>query len=173
MDQTAREIIRQKQQLARQTKILQELKDELALKESSYKENVSQLKLLKKSQVMLQTKQDKVQEKLMHVISQSVSLSIILEGDSPKTQDALVEFEVLQVMLKDSRKKAKELSAKFIANEKDIEMLKTHASTLESSIASIDKKQKKLIKITSEHKKRSKNLNLQRHLIKRVKRYYK
>ena len=77
------------------------------------------IKLLKKSQAMLQTKQDKVQEKLMHVISQSVSLSIILEGDSPKTQDALVEFEVLQVMLKDSRKKAKELLDKQIPNCKN------------------------------------------------------
>jgi murein DD-endopeptidase MepM/ murein hydrolase activator NlpD len=96
----------------------------------------------------------------MHVISQSVSLSIVVEKDSPKTQDALIEFEVLQVMLKNSRKKAKELSIKFIANKKNIEMLRTHATTLESSIASIDQKQKKLIKITSEYKKAIKKLEL-------------
>jgi len=160
MDQTAKEIIRQKQQLIKQTKILQELKDELSLKKFSYKENISQLKLFKKSQAILQTQQDKVQEKLMHVISQSVSLSIVVEKDSPKTQDALIEFEVLQVMLKNSRKKAKELSIKFIANKKNIEMLRTHATTLESSIASIDQKQKKLIKITSEYKKAIKKLEL-------------
>ncbi|MDQ7043359.1 MAG: peptidase M23, partial [Sulfurimonas sp.] len=100
MSQTARAILKQKRALQKQEKYLKELKKELQLKELSYKENTSQLKLMRKSQKRLQELQEKIEDKLSFVIAKSVSLSLILDETSSQNADSLIESEVLKSMLK-------------------------------------------------------------------------
>lgn len=160
MSQTARAILKQKRALVKQEKYLKELKKELALKELSYKDNTSQLKLMKKAQKKLQEEQEKIEEKLSFVIAKSVSLSLVLDEANSQDEESMMESEVLKVMLEKEKEKAKKLSNKFIANAKDIDFLNQHASSLEVAIANIDAKRKKLIKTQVANKKALKKLTL-------------
>lgn len=65
----------------------------------------------------------------------------------------MIEFEVLQAMLKKSKAKIKELNKKFYANSMDIELLSEHASSLEVEIAKIDAKRKDLLDTQEKNKK--------------------
>jgi len=152
MSQTARAILKQKRSLLEQEKYLKELKKELALKELSYKDNTSQLKLMKKSQKKLHEQQEKIEDTLSFVIAKSVSLTLILDEASSQSADTLIESEVLKAMLQKEKEKATVLSNTFISNAKDIDSLNQHASTLEVAIANIDSKRKKLIKTQKENK---------------------
>jgi len=160
MSQTARAILKQKHSLVKQEKYLKELKKELALKEISYKDNTSQLKLMKKSQNKLHEQQEKIEEKLSFVIAKSVSLSLVLDEATSQDEESMMEFEVLKAMLKKEKAKATYLSKQFIENAKDIDFLNQHASTLEVAIANIDAKRKKLIKTQEANKKALKKLTL-------------
>jgi murein DD-endopeptidase MepM/ murein hydrolase activator NlpD len=153
MSITAEKILVQKRRLIKQDNYLKALEKELTLKELSYKDNTSQLKMMKKSQKRLQEQQDKIELKLTRVIEKTVSLSVIIDEASMQDEESLIEKEVLKKMLKIEKQKAKTLSKKFLANAKDIDFLNQHASTLEVSIANIDKKRKKLLKTKAENKK--------------------
>lgn len=160
MSKTAKAILRQKKEILKQEKHLESLKKELALKESSYNENTTQLKNLKKLQDNLKTTQEKLEEELVFTIAQSVSLSVILEEEIVASQESLMEFEVLKVMLENSKKKVKELNAKFYDNSKNIETLNIHANYLEVEISTIDLKRKDLINTQKENKKALKKLEI-------------
>ena len=99
MARTAREILRQKMELEKQNRYLAQLQQELKEKEKSYKANTLQLKELQKIQKQLKTQQENIEEKLVFLIAQSVSLSLILEQHDATNEDALIEFEVLDTML--------------------------------------------------------------------------
>ena len=160
MAKTAKEIIKQKAELEKKIKYLKKLEQELSLKEGSHSENIKKLKILKKSQQALKQKQQKIEEELIFVIAQTVSLSLVLEEEYPKNEEAIMEFEVLKAMLKASKKKAKELNKAFYENEKHIDALRLHVSSLEVAIANIDKKRKELIRTKEENKKALKKLTL-------------
>ncbi len=152
MSLTAKAILKEKRSLIKQEKFLKELKKELALKELSYKNNTSQLKLMKKSQKKLQKRQAEIEDKLSFVIAKSVSLMLVLDESSSQSVNSLMESEVLKSMLKKEKTKATVLSNTFIANAKDIDFLNQHASILEVAIANIDSKRKKLIKTKTANK---------------------
>jgi len=152
MSLTAKAILKEKRSLVKQEKFLKELKKELALKELSYRDNTSQLKLMKKSQKKLHERQEEIEDKLSFVIAKSVSLMLVLDESNSQSADSLIESEVLKAMLKKEKTKATVLSNTFIANAKDIDFLNQHASTLEVAIANIDSKRKKLIKIQTANK---------------------
>ncbi len=153
LKETADAILEQKRELRKQTKYLKQLKEELLSKESSYKESTEQLRLLRKSQSALKEKQDKIEEKLVFFIAKSVSLSVVLEEKYTQNEESLMQIEILKKMLKSSQDEAKKLNAAFYENEKKIELLKSHANTLQTSINNIDQKRKKLVKITKENKR--------------------
>ena len=152
MSLTAKAILKEKRSLIKQEKFLKELKKELALKELSYRNNTSQLKLMKKSQKKLHKRQAKIEDKLSFVIAKSVSLMLVLDESSSQSANSLMESEVLKVILKKEKTKATVLSNTFIANAKDIDFLNQHASILEVAIANIDSKRKKLIKTKTANK---------------------
>jgi septal ring factor EnvC (AmiA/AmiB activator) len=153
MSETADAILKQKKELEIQDEYLKELQADLSVKELSYKDNISQLELLKKSQSELKQRQEKIEEELIFQIAQSVSLSVVLNEDYSSNEDSLIEFEVLKNMLNSSKQKADELSAKFFLNAKDIDFLNQHASSLEVAIATIDQKRKNIIQTQNENKK--------------------
>jgi murein DD-endopeptidase MepM/ murein hydrolase activator NlpD len=160
MAANAKAILKQKRELEKQNKYLYELKKELKEKEISYKNNTSKLKLLKKSQTKLQEKQEKIEEELVFVIAQSVSLSVMLEEDSVVNSESLIEFEVLNDMLKNSKEKASILNKEFYDHSKNIKILSKNVKALELAIADIDKKRKDLLQTQAKNKKALKKLKL-------------
>ena len=153
MAQTAKAILRQKRELEKQNKYLKNLQKELKDKESSYKVNTLQLTNLHKNQSKLKNEQNKIEEKLVFFIAQSVSLSIVLEENNALNEDALIELEVLKAMLQKSKSTVKKLNSKFFTNAQNINTLNKQASYLEVAIATIDKKRKQLIKTQKANKK--------------------
>jgi len=160
MAETAEAILKQKKEIEIQQKHLDTLKEELSLKESSYKENTIQLKDLKEVQSNLKSTQEKLEEELVFTIAQSVSLSIILEEEIAASQESLMEFEVLKVMLENSKKRVKELNNEFNNNSKNIDTLNIHASFLELEISNIDAKRKDLLSTQKKNKKDLKKLTI-------------
>jgi septal ring factor EnvC (AmiA/AmiB activator) len=153
MSNNAKAILKQKKELQQQNKYLKKLKEELAIKELSYKENIQQLKELKVSQKELKEKQEKIEEELVFVIAQSVSLSLVLNEDYSANEESIIEFEVLKSMLASSKEKADRLSKKFFVNAQDIDTLNQLASNLEVAIANIDRKRKDVVKTQNANKK--------------------
>ena len=160
MASNAKAILKQKQLILKQQKILQELKSELKNKEKNYKLNIFKLKELKKSQDALSKKQNAVEQELVFVIAQNISLSVILSEEYAVDEKSLIEFEVLQKMLKLSSKKATKLNNQFFINSKNMDELAHKASNLEIAISSIDKKRKELVRIQKKNKKSLKNLEM-------------
>ncbi|MBN2816832.1 MAG: peptidoglycan DD-metalloendopeptidase family protein [Campylobacterales bacterium] len=152
MSQNAKAILKQKKELEEQNELLKKLQEDLALKELSYKDNTGQLDALQKSQKELKERQEKIEEELVFVIAQSVSLSLVLQQDYSANEDSIMEFEVLKQMLADSKKKADELSKQFFANAQDIDMLNQLASNLEVAIANIERKRRDVVKMKEANK---------------------
>ena len=160
MARTAKAILKQKRELIKQTKYLEKLKAELLKKEAIYKNNIKELKLLKAKQKSLKAQQDKIEEELVFVIAQGVSLSVILDEDYAQSEESLIEFEVLKAMLQASKDQAKTLSKKFFKMSSNIDSLNMKASSLEVAISNIDKKRKKLLKTQKANKRALKKLQI-------------
>lgn len=158
MAKTAKAILKQKKELKKQNSYLIKLQKELTKKEGTHKENRDELLELKKYQKKLKKEQNSIEEELVFVIAQSVSLSVVLDEDYAVNSDSLIEFEVLNSMLEESRKKAKMLNKKFYKNAKNIDSLKNRTDSLVVSINNIDKKRKDLIKTKKANKKALKKL---------------
>ena len=160
MAKNARAILRQKLNIQKQQKFLQGLKKKLREKELNYKENKKQLVDLVSYNESLKKDQDSIEQELVFVIAQSVSLSVVLEGDYSADTDSLMEFEILKEMLKVSKLKAKKLNTRYFSNSQDIKALNSQAIILKKSIANIDTKRKKLVSTQKTNKKSLKKLEL-------------
>lgn len=160
MAKTAKAILKQKKELEKQNRYLAKLQKELGEKESTYKDNRGQLVQLRDYQVKLKKEQDSIEEELVFVIAQSVSLSVILDENYAVNSDSLIEFEVLNSMLEKSKKRAKKLNKKFYSNSKNIDILKNNTDSLVVAISNIDKKRKDLIKTKKANKKALKKLEV-------------
>ncbi|QOY51152.1 murein hydrolase activator EnvC family protein [Candidatus Sulfurimonas baltica] len=160
MDDTADAIKKQKKEIQIQQKHLKDLQDELAEKEGSYQSNVEHLKEMKSSQDILIKDGNELEEELVFTIAQSVSLSIILEEEYTASEESLIEYEVLQLMLKNSKTKIKELNEIFYNNAKNINILSEHTNALEAAIANIDAKRIELVKTQEENKQSLKKLEM-------------
>lgn len=141
----AEAIIKQKQEIEIEQVLLIKLREELSDKENSYKENNTLLKELRELEEKLKKDGEKLEEDLAFTIAQSVSLSIILEEEYTASQDSIIEFEVLQLMLKNSKIRIKELNDEFYNNSKNINEISSKVEFLEESIATIDQKRKNLV----------------------------
>ncbi len=160
MAQTAKAIIQQKNEISKQEEYLRDLKAELDSKSTSYKDNSKQLEDLRKKQEKLLEEQNKIEQELVFVIAQSVSLAIVLQEDVKNDENSLIELEVLKVKLEHFKQKAKQLSDKFAANSKDIDSLQSYAINLETSIKEIDTKRAKLLEVQQKNKQDLKSLEL-------------
>jgi len=158
MAQTAKAILDRKKEIARQQVYLNKLKKELAQKENIYKKNKKELKSLDKSKNTLKSNQQKLEEELVFTISQSVSLSVILDEEISASTESMMEFEVLKVMLEHAKKKVKKLNSRFYETSKNIESLSKKVSSLEVAIASIDAKRRELLNTQKKNKQALKEL---------------
>ncbi|MDD2448464.1 MAG: peptidoglycan DD-metalloendopeptidase family protein [Sulfurimonas sp.] len=160
MDDTAKAILKQKKEIEVQEKHITNLKEELSNKEATYESSTKQLEELRGVQTNLKSTQEKLEEELVFTIAQSVSLSVILEEEMDASEKSLIEFEVLTVMLEESKQKIKKLNAEFYDNSKNIDTLNEHANSLEVEIASIDAKRKDLIATNKKNIKDLKELEI-------------
>lgn len=162
MDETAQAIIAHEKEIAAQQQILKKLQEELVEKEGSYGANVEEIKSLKGVQESLKQNSSALEEELVFTIAQSVSLSIILEEEYSANEESLIEYEVLESMLKSAKAKIKELNKEFHENSKNIDVLNQHVSVIESAIASIDGKRKEIKKTQEANIESLKNLKIAR-----------
>ncbi len=160
MARTAKAILKQKKEILRQRVYLKKLKKMLNSKEKSYSANKTKLKDLNRLKKKLKNSQENLEEELLFTIAKSVSLSVILEEEIAVSQESLIEFEVLKVMLKNSKKKVKVLNKKFYDNSENIGVLSKHTSSLKVSITNIDSKKRDLISTQKKNKKALKKLNV-------------
>ncbi|MBE0514786.1 peptidoglycan DD-metalloendopeptidase family protein [Sulfurimonas sp.] len=160
MNETAQAIIKQRREIAQQQEHLKRLKEELLEKEGSYGENAKELEELKSSQQNLKKETQELEEELVFSIAQSVSLSIILEEEYSASAESMMEYEVLELMLKAAKEKIKELNEKFYNNSKSIEVLNDKVSSLEAAIKNIDDKRKELLLTQKENEASLKKLEV-------------
>jgi len=159
MANNARAILKQKKQILKQQKFLKELRIELKNKENKYSLDIKRLKNLENSKLSLNKNRDKLEQDLAFTIAQSVSLSLILEEDYISGEESLMEYEVLKLMLKNSKNMVKRLNKKFYSNSQKIDILSDDINSLEISIAIINAKRKNLIKVQKKNKKSLVRLN--------------
>jgi septal ring factor EnvC (AmiA/AmiB activator) len=145
MAATAKAIIEQKKEILNQQEFIKSLQEELFEKENNYKGNTVELQEMKKRQKKLKEEQDNIEHELVFVIAKSASLSIVLEEKYTASPESIIEFEVLNKMFKGSKEKANVLNQQFFANSKNIDQLNEQTSSLEVSIANIDKKRKDMV----------------------------
>ncbi|MGE4419052.1 MAG: murein hydrolase activator EnvC [Sulfurimonas sp.] len=160
MNETAQAILEQRKEIERQQEHLKKLKEELLEKEGSYDENVKELEELKHSQKTLKEDTQELEEELVFTIAQSVSLSIILEEEYSANAESMMEYEALELMLKNAKEKIKELNKKFYNNSKNIDILNEKVNSLEVAIKSIDEKRKDLIDTQRENESSLKKLEV-------------
>jgi septal ring factor EnvC (AmiA/AmiB activator) len=153
MANNAKKILKQKREVLKQTRFLKKLKLELLSKEKIYRRNNRQLLKLQANRTSLKANKDKLEQTLVFTIAQSISLSIMLEEEYMASEESLMEYEVLKIMLKNSKKMVKKLNEKFYSNIKKIDLVSTRISSLKKSIKNIRYKRKKLIKIKNKNKK--------------------
>lgn len=153
MSQNAKEILKQKEELQKQRAFLKELQATLAEKEKNYEANAAELKRLKESQSGLKSEQDRLEQELVFVIAQSISLTLILNEDYSSNEDAIIEFEVLKSMLASSKERAKELGKEFVIATQNINELNKKVKELELAISTIESNKKEVIKTQEANKK--------------------
>jgi len=155
---TAKEIIRQERFILKQQKHLQELQLELSLKEQKYQENAQELKLLKGSQASLQKDQEKLRQDLVFMLAKNVSLSLILDDEKAKSDNALITEEVFESLNKITKKNISVLQGNFSTNSQKIETIQVKINGLKKAIDEIDTKRTQVISITKKEKSNLKKL---------------
>lgn len=167
MAQNAQSILDQRKEINKQESSLRELKIMLLSKEEEYQANKSKLVDLLEYNTNLDKNQNKIEEELVFVIAQSVSLFVILENDYSVDEDSLMEFEILKHILKNSKEKVNSLNVRYTANAEDIEKLRIKTKYLKQSIDDIDLKRKTLIQTQYENKKSLSKLQIDKNSYKR------
>jgi len=159
---TAKEIIRQERRVLKQQKRLQELQLELSLKEQKYQDNLQELKALKSSQDSLQKDQEKLRQDLAFMLAKNVSLSLILDDEKAKSDEALITEEVFESLKQITRANITVLQENFSTNTNKIENIHSKINRLKKAIDEIDKKQKEVLSIAKKEKKNLKKLKKQK-----------
>ena len=159
---TAKQIIREERNILKQEKKLQELQLELSLKEEKYQENSQELSSLSKSQTSLQKTQIKLRQDLAFMLAKNVSLSLILDDEKAKSDEALITEEVFESLKQITRKNISVLQGNFSSNSQKIESIKVKVSRLKKAIDDIDKKRKEVLTITKNKKHKLNKLKKQK-----------
>jgi len=149
---TAKNIIKQERSLLRQQKKLQELQLELSLKEQKYQENSQELQLLKQTQKKLLDTQEKLRQDLAFMLAKNVSLSLILDDEKAKSDEALITEEVFESLNQITKANISVIQGNFTSNAQKVEATEVKINSLKKAIAEIDAKHKEVFAITQKKK---------------------
>lgn len=155
---TAKNIIKQERTLLRQQKKLQELQLELSLKEQKYQENSKELQLLKQTQKQLLDTQEKLRQDLAFMLAKNVSLSLILDDEKAKSDEALITEEVFESLNQITKANISVIQGNFSSNAQKVEATEAKINSLKKAIAEIDAKHKEVLAITQKEKETLKKL---------------
>ncbi|PHR58176.1 MAG: peptidase M23 [Arcobacter sp.] len=158
----AKAIIREERTILKQQKKLQELQLELSLKEERYQENSEELEHLKSSQIKLQMNQEKLKQDLVFMLAKNVSLSLILDDEKAKNDEALITEEVFEALKQITKANISVLQGNYSTNIHKIENMQGKISKLKKSISIIDAKRKEVLTITKNKKGKLKKLRVQK-----------
>ena len=142
LDETAKEIIKQKMQLDQLQIKLKDLETQLATKESTYKSSIAELASLTSTQTTLQKNQDDIQQKLIFNIARMASLTMLMDKKEPSNIDSIMSAEVIKLLAKQTDSGIKDLNEKFFKNSQYIADLQQKSKTLKDEIATIDLQRK-------------------------------
>jgi len=159
---TAKSIIQEERTILRQEKKLQELQLELSLKEERYQENSQELNHLNASQKKLQQTQKKLREDLAFMLAKNVSLSLILDDEKAKNDEALITEEVFESLKQITRANISVLQGNFSSNTHKIKNIEQKINRLKKAIHDIDTKRKEVLNITRNKKKKLSSLKKQK-----------
>jgi murein DD-endopeptidase MepM/ murein hydrolase activator NlpD len=155
---TAKNIIKQERTLLRQQKKLQELQLELSLKEQKYQENSHELQLLKQTQKQLLDTQEKLRQDLAFMLAKNVSLSLILDDEKAKSDEALITEEVFESLNQITKANISVIQGNFTSNAQKVKSTEAKINSLKKAIAEIDAKHKEVLAITQKEKETLKKL---------------
>ncbi len=157
MAKNAKEILKQKSVVLKQTKELQELQSELNRKEKNYESSKVELIGLKKSSNELNEEQEQIEQELVFAIARNASLMLVLDDKDPVNELSLITQESLKELSKQIHHKIQTLNSNYSTTSKQIQSLQERIMLLHSSIAMIDSKKQTLLIL-----KRSNTKNLTR-----------
>lgn len=159
---TAKKIIREERDILKQEKKLQKLHLELSLKEERYKENSKELEQLVRSQKNLQETQDTLRQDLAFMLAKNVSLSLVLDDEKAKNDEALITEEVFDSLKKITMQNISLLQKNFSSNSKKIIQIQKKITSLKKAIDVIDEKRKEVLSITKNKKNKLGKLKKQK-----------
>ncbi len=157
---TAEAILSLKKKTLKQQRMITQLEKELQDKSTVYRTNQEQLLGLQKVQKRLRSDSNTIEEKLVFAIAKSVSLSVLLNEQYTKNVDTIIELEILKAKLYEYKKKIKTYNKKYFELTNNITKIDYQTQQLQKSIAQIDAKKKRLIRIQKRTKKDLYNLKL-------------
>lgn len=159
---TAKQIIEEQRTILLQEKHLQELQLELSLKEQKYQENYKELNILKSSQDQLKSDQDQMRQDLAFMLAKNVSLSLLLDDEKAKSENALITEEVFESLSQITKANITVLQGNFSSNAYKIKRTENQINSLKIAISEIDTKRKEVISITQEKKNNLEKLTRQK-----------
>lgn len=149
---TAKRIILEQKTILEQEKKLEQLQLELSLKEKKYQENTKKLQKLKSSQNKLKANQEKLRQNLAFMLAKNVSLSLILDDEKTKNENALITEEIFESLGKITKENISSLQKKFSSNSYKMKNIQKKINLLKQSIKNIDTKRKRVVRITQKKK---------------------
>lgn len=153
LEQTASQILKQRETVVEQQKHLQVLVDELKSKESDYQSNKLTLSGLEAHQNQLIKTQNEIEQRLVFAIARNTSISLLINDDRARDANAIITEEALKLHLKQINEEIKQLNVVFTENISKIEALSQQTKVLKQSIAVIDTQKNKVLATKKEHEK--------------------
>jgi murein DD-endopeptidase MepM/ murein hydrolase activator NlpD len=167
MAEVAKKILRQKRAILKQQKAIGKLMDELSEKEAGYEANKNELQELQKTQQALQKEQVEIEIELVDSVARTVSLSLLIDDERAVTAESLITEEILKELNLQTQNKIASLQKHFEQNTERIGDLEQRTHVLETAIAEIDKKRKKLLSSQQANKRALAKLTKNRESYKR------
>ena len=162
LSSNAKKIIQQERTVLRAQKKTQELQLELSLKEEQYQENIKELKVLKRSQDQLKGTQEKLRQDLVFMLAKNVSLSLILDDEKAKNNEALITEEVFESLNEITKNNISILQNSYTSNSRKMGNIEAKVLALKKSIDVIDTKHKEVLSIAQKQKKNLAKLKQQK-----------
>lgn len=162
LSSNAKKIIQQERTVLRAQKKTQELQLELSLKEEQYQENIKELKVLKRSQDQLKGTQEKLRQDLVFMLAKNVSLSLILDDEKAKNNEALITEEVFESLNEITKNNISILQNSYTSNSRKMGNIEAKVLALKKSIDIIDTKHKEVLSIAQKQKKNLAKLKKQK-----------
>jgi murein DD-endopeptidase MepM/ murein hydrolase activator NlpD len=158
MTRTARAILKEKREILRQQKRLEELQLELSINEESFGNNQAELKKLKSQQTSLNSAQNEVEQKLVFALARNISLAMLVDDKRAVSAEALITEEVLKRMAAQVKQEINGLNKEFEQNTQRIASLEGRMSELEKVISGIEEKRTEVVATQRANKKALKKL---------------